>query len=344
MKKFTKGCLMTALVLFITGLIICGVSGLLGGFRQLWELDGIGSIPFGYYRDAMGDWRIGFFSSAGYDENYPESCQTAEEIERKLEEVAGQKEQLALTAESLGSLDIDVENCDVLILESADEYVWFLADGNTDRPRYKIENDDGRSGLTIENDHDGYWRNRPNDTVYLWLPKACALEECEVSLGAGYMKSIYLQADQIKMSVGAGLLEVDGLEGNETGLFVGAGELLAGRITAGKADLEIGSGHLGIQELSVSGEVDLKAGMGQIDIGGRIDGDLDLECSMGTVVLCLEGSEDDHSYDVECGMGEIVVGGREFGAFATKRSWNSGKNSEFEIDCSMGSVTVTFEE
>ena len=59
MKKFTKGCLITALVLFIVGLIICGVGGLLGGFRELSEMDGIGSIPFRYYRNVESDW-IGF--------------------------------------------------------------------------------------------------------------------------------------------------------------------------------------------------------------------------------------------------------------------------------------------
>ena len=60
MKKFTKGCLMTALVLFFVGLTISLVCGLLGGFRQLTEM-GLSDFPFGLYRDFAGDWRIGFF-------------------------------------------------------------------------------------------------------------------------------------------------------------------------------------------------------------------------------------------------------------------------------------------
>ena len=122
MKKFTKGCLITALVLFIVGLIICGVGGLLGGFRELSEMDGIGSIPFRYYRNVESDW-IGF-----YDEKELERLENIEDIENmadwKSAELEGKKEQLALTADTLGSITIDLKECNLVIRESADEHVW----------------------------------------------------------------------------------------------------------------------------------------------------------------------------------------------------------------------------
>ena len=39
MSKFTKGCLITALVTFIIGLLMCGVGALMGGFRMLDGMD-----------------------------------------------------------------------------------------------------------------------------------------------------------------------------------------------------------------------------------------------------------------------------------------------------------------
>ncbi len=152
MKKFTKGCLMTALVLFLVGLTISLVCGLLGGFRQLTEM-GLSDFPFGLYRDFAGDWRIGFFRSPGYRVHELEELEELEEImdieevrktvdnemEKNLKNLAKKKEQLPLTADTLGSLEIDVEDCDVLILESEDEHVWFLVDGNANRPHYAIE-------------------------------------------------------------------------------------------------------------------------------------------------------------------------------------------------------------
>ncbi len=78
MKKFTKGCLTTALVLFIIGLILSVVCGLLGGFRELEEMGDIEDIPFVWRMDSDGDWRIGFFRSPGYDR---EELEDLEELE-----------------------------------------------------------------------------------------------------------------------------------------------------------------------------------------------------------------------------------------------------------------------
>lgn len=364
MKKFTKGCLMTALVLFLVGLVLSVVCGLLGGFRQLSEMGGWHTIPLSWYRDVAGDWRIGFWRSTGYDRNNLENIEEIEdledledigeiratidrEMESTLKRLEGNKEQLALTAETLGSLDIDVEDCNVLILESEDAHVWFLVDGNANRPYYTIENEHGKSELSIENEvehHLGNWRKGANDTVYLWLPKGCMLEECDIEMGAGFMGSIFIHARQMKVNLGAGLIEADGFETDELSLLVGAGELLADRITAGKADIEIGAGHLGIDELTVSGETDVEVSMGLAEIGGTLSGDLDMECDMGQIVMCLTGSEDDHSYNVECGMGSVSVGSYSRSGFATVKSWNSEKNSKFDINCNMGNVTVTFED
>lgn len=354
MKKFTKGCLTTALVLFIIGMILCIVCGVLGGFRQLSQMDGIGSIPFVCGRDDSGHWRIGFFRSPGYDLDDLEDIgdisvgdiKDTGELERKLQELDGKQEELPLTAETLGSLEIDLEMCNLLIQESADEHVWYLAAGNTHRPRYTIENDGNRSRLCIENEADGWyrWRGKPDDTVYLWLPKGCTLKECEIAIGAGYMKSISLNADQTDISVGAGQLEMEGLAGKEVRLCADAGELLAGHVTAERAVLQVGAGHLRVEELSVSRYADIDVNVGQCEIGGTITGDLDLNCDMGEAVLRLTGSEDDHSYDVDCGMGEATVGSYSHSGMASERSWNDGKDSQFDIDCDMGTVTVTFAE
>lgn len=345
MKKFTKGCLITALVLFLVGMIICGVGGLLGGFGELSEMDGIGPIPFRYYRNAEGDWRIGFFD--GRDMEKLDNIEDMDNIvDRKLAELEGKKAQLALTADTLGSITIDLKECNLAIRESADEHVWISVDGSLHETRYAIEDGkSGKSALRIENEtthRRNYWKD--NDMVCLWLPKDCVLEECEVDMGAGFMtSSCFLKTDQANITVGAGLLEAEGFESGEITILVGAGELIAERVTAQKADFEVGAGHLCVDELSVSHEADLSVNMGLCEITGNITGDLDLECDMGEAVLSLAGSQDDHSYEVECGMGEVVIGSYSHSGLATERSWNTGKASEFDINCNMGNVTITFD-
>lgn len=359
MKKFTKGCLMTALVLFLVGMILCVVCGLLGGFRQLNEMDGIRGLPFWYGRNAINGVERGLL---GHEVDTLGALDDIDDIdnndisggkdvlEKTLKELEGKKEQLPLTAGTLGSIEIDVEACSVVILRSEDEHVWFFAESESHdyEPHYTIENNGKGSALCIENEvkHPiDHWRNGPNNTMlYLWLPEGCALEECGIDIGAGLVRSIFIKAEQVNVSVGAGALDADGFEGDEVRLTVGAGEILAERVTAGKADIEIGAGHLSIEELLVSREADVNVNAGNCEITGTIAGDLDLECDMGETVLRLTGSEDDHSYDVECGMGEVTVGGFSHSGFAVEKSWNAGKDSQFDIDCSMGVVTLTFDK
>ncbi len=347
MKKFTKGCLMTALVLFIVGFVVCMVCGLLGGFRQLEEMDGLGWIPFRYSRNAIGGVEFGFL---GHE------VEILGDID-DIGDIGGignidEKKQLPLTADTLGDIDIDVEHCNVRILRSEDEYVWLLVGVEGDfhdmeLPRYTIENDGAKSDLCIENEvkHPiNHWMDGSNDmTLYLWLPDGCALEECEIDVGAGVMDSIFLKARQVDVSLGAGSLKAAGFEGDEVNLEVEAGELLAGRVTAGKADFEVGAGTLNIEELLVSREADISVSAGNCGITGTITGELELKCDVGSAQMHLTGSEDDHSYEVR-GMGEITVGSYRHDGFAAERSWNAGKGSLFDIDCNLGTVTVTFEE
>ena len=71
MKKFTKGCLITALIIFVLGCLLCVIGGLLGGFRQLSNINNIKGIPFAFGRDANGDFHFGFFNDEwnDYDES-----------------------------------------------------------------------------------------------------------------------------------------------------------------------------------------------------------------------------------------------------------------------------------
>ena len=106
MKKFTKGCLMTALVLFLVGLILSVVCGLLGGFRQLNKM-GISDWPVSYYRNVAGDWGFGRFRSPNgiLDLEELEDVEDIEdikavrktvdqELEKKRKELEGKKEQI----------------------------------------------------------------------------------------------------------------------------------------------------------------------------------------------------------------------------------------------------------
>lgn len=343
MKKFTKGCLWTALILVIVGLVMICVCGVLGGFRQLRQLEDADRIlhnPGGIFwrgsRDVGEDW-----SKQGYTQL-----------------LAGE-ENAAFSVPS-SRLDLDVADCNLYLEESEDDRIQLYVEGDELRYYWMTDGDT----LCIRNEGFLLWGNHKlSDDIHIRIPKGYRFEKIELDLGAGVCRAPALQAgeilleigagvcavtemtaDQAYISVGAGQVNIEDMTVERAEIVAGAGQIDIGRLHAETAEAEVGAGRLSVEEISVSKLFDLEISMGSAEVGGTITGNLSLECDMGETQMHLTGSEDDHSYDVECGMGEVTIGSNGHGGFASKRSWNDGKNSCFEVNCNMGDVTITFEE
>lgn len=343
MKKFTKGSLITALVLFILGCLICTVCGLLGGFRQIASgaLNGVAGIPFGFYRYADGDYRFGFWK----DDWEREDAFWEKENWQKAD-ANGTKQKLAVTADTLRSLEIVLSDCNFTIEESADEHVWLSVKGDTNKTYYRIEKDTlNKDTLFIENagfHRDGNWRNGPNDTISLYLPKNCAMDYVSVEMGAGYMESVPLKADIMEVNVGAGVCEAKGFEAKTINLLVGAGQIETAGLKADTAILEIGVGEIIVQGMDVKELMEVELGMGNAEIAGNVTGQLDAECSLGNLSIHLAGSEDDYGFEVDCDMGDVKIGSHHYSSLSSSKSWNKDSKNQMEIDCDMGNITITF--
>lgn len=334
MKKFTKGCLLTALILFLVGIVMCGVCGLLGGFRQLSQMDGIGDFPFGFHMDDDGDWDFGFFRSVDSGGRIGKDW----EEERYLRLSEGKENEISMNADSCTELDIELAQCDLYLEEAEDDQIRVYVTGDTLRYYWMMD------GSTLCLKNAGKRASHTEDEVHVSIPAGQAFRAVEIEFGAGLLHAAPLQAGEASIDVGAGVCELEELVADEADLTVGAGQLHVETLTAREADVSVGAGELIVRGMTVDGEMDLEMNMGSATLDGKLDGNLSLECGMGDVTMHLTGSEDDHSYDVECGMGDVQVGSHGHGGFATSKSWNDGKGSLFEIDCNMGSVTITFDE
>lgn len=343
MKKFTKGSLITALVLFILGCLICTVCGLLGGFRQIASgaLNGVAGIPFGFYRHVDGDYRFGF-----WDDDW-EREDTFWEKENWLKmEVNGTKQKLAVTADTLHSLEVVVTDCNFIIEESSDEHVWLSVKGDTGKTYYKIEKDTvGKDILSVENagyHRVGNWRNGPNDTITLYLPQSSNLDYINIEMGAGYMESVALKADIMEINVGAGVCEAKGFEAETINLLVGAGQLETAGLMADSAVLEIGVGEIIVQGMDVKELMEIELGMGNAEVTGKVTGRMEAECDLGNLNMHLAGAEDDYGFEVDCDMGDVRIGSHHYSSLSSNKSWNKDSRNQMEIDCDMGNITITF--
>lgn len=343
MSKFTKGCLITALVTFIIGLFICGVGALLGGFRMLdgMDIEGITGIPFVFHRSAGDGIQYGF----GWDDDWDDMDWSEYKSWSSIKDNDG-KIKLDLTADTLRKLNIELGACELYVVESEDDHVWLDVSGNTRYFRYLVEK--GGSLQMVHTTGRGFWnwsnnKFTPETKVYLYLPEGTMLNELDIEIGAGNMESIGLQAQEINMEVGAGACEVDGLTATEEiDLMVGAGRITLYSLRAGELDMEVGAGGLYIDDAHVERETDLNLGVGNAELSGLFVGNMNLECNVGNVTLRLDDAETDHNYEIECSIGNVRVGSRSYTSLADDVLISNGSSSTYDIVCSMGEVSIEF--
>lgn len=343
MSKFTKGCLLTALVTFIIGCLLFGISTLLGGFRILktTDIEGVTGIPFRVYQHDGGGVEFGFMNY-DWDDGFDWSAY------EKWNRVGGSDDvtELGLTADTLRKLYLELGACELHIAPSKSEQVGIKVKGNTKYFRYLVE--DGDTLRLLHRTGRGIWnwtdhRITTETKVYLYLPDGTMPDYMEIGIGAGSMESAGLQAREVDLDVGAGICNIDGLTVTDhMSLSVGAGRVTLGALEAGDLDIDVGAGELQVNGGSVQRNTDLNLGMGSVELQGLFAGNMDLECGMGNVTLRLDDTEADHNYEIDCAMGNVRVGSRSYTGLADEVSIANGSGSTYDIECSMGSVDIYF--
>lgn len=354
MSKFTKGCLITALVIFILGCLLCGVGALFGGFRVLEGTDirKITGIPFRFHRYDNGNVEYGFGwdddwnGDIEWDEDWDEDIDWSKyEKWNKINE-SGSVVELNLTADELRNLYIELGACELHIMETKDDHASLKVSGTTKYFRYLEE--DGDCLRLVNMTGRGFWnwslhKVTVKTKVYLYLPEGTSLNYAEIEIGAGSMEAVGLQAHEMDLDVGAGACTINGSTTVDSmNLTVGAGRIILETLNAGKLDMDVGAGELRIKDAKVSGEADLSLGMGNAELGGVFAGDMDIECGMGSVTLKLDDAEKDHNFDIDCALGNVRLGSHSYTGLADEVTIGNGSTSTYDVECNMGNVSIDF--
>lgn len=382
MKRFTKVCMITALVTFIIGVLLFGVGALFGGLRQLEHISvrAVTGIPFCFVRD-NGIFSFGFFDEHWGDEweEYwdwesqeweeitamealedleeaadPETMEDLEELEDADDAMDGvvTGQATGLTVDTLRGLDLEVGACRMYIKETDEQNVSIAIIGECeDHYRYRIKDEDTLLLVHKDMDYNGFdslWNSRHprgNTRVYLYLPKGAMLDDISIDFGAGKLDAGYLKAKEIEISAGAGKCTFDGLEASESiELSMGAGKITAGTLFAKEAKLDIAAGELHVSDAKVTAHTEAVVSMGNANLNGSFAGELNADCSMGNLNFTLEGAEDDYNYDVDCGMGNVKIGSKRYNNLGGEFETDHGSSSTVSISCAMGTVNVDFTE
>lgn len=340
MKKFTKGCLITALILFIIGCAFCATFGMMGGFNQINSMNGpykmlrlgnLGNFVVGFNGIGFGIWD----EDAWYDDWDEERWSEVYDIESS-ETI--EKVQTNYGINDITNIDIELGGEKLIIRNSGDDYIWVGTNSGNNRIKY------GKEGSTFKlHSTNGirFGRKLSRGTVCLDLPRGMTLDSIDLEFGAGKMESIAMEADEISLDTGAGEFNIEGMKAREIDISIGAGKADIDSINATEADISVGAGSLSARGIDVR-DLTIEVGMGNIDAEGKISGNADLECGMGSISMTLQGSEADHNYSMECAMGTIRIGDNKYSGLASERRVDNGSNSTFNVECAMGNIDIDF--
>lgn len=335
MKKFTKGCLIAALVIFIIGCAFYGVFGVLGGFRELEPISDsmifrLRDLPFGHYGLWSKIWDEDTWDFDDWTEVYdaPTSSSTSEAVQTKY------------SSGDITEISIELGGESLVIAESEDDYIWVDNESSNKNIKYGASGGEFKLyGLRSVNLQKPV--TIPKGKIYLYLPKGMALYSIDMEVGAGKLESTALEADSISLEIGAGEFKIDSLTANEAEISVGAGNADIKNISANEADIEVGAGSLSIKGIDV-GTISLDVGMGNVDVKGKINGNADIDCGMGNVNIGLEGNENDYNYELECAVGNINIGNNKYSGLASEKKIYNNSRQTFEIECAMGNIDIDF--
>lgn len=318
-----KGCAITALILFVLGAALAFAAGAARGTTTISEVVervtggrvhvnlGLGRLPFGIYVDdhswfSDDDWNYELDDVQIYDSGH--------------EVLPGNSGMLFPdSAENVTSLDISLGGCSFETRVSETDSFYIETQG-MDKIQTYVE----KGVLYIKSANTHLKVNTTLGKVILYVPE-----------GQYY--------DEVDIEIGAGEVIFDDLNAGEISLEAGAGHILVKNLRAEELEASVGMGQLELYEMDVD-ELDAEVGMGELVGTGSINTSATLECAMGNLDLTLVGSQQDFNYRLEAVAGNVDIGRDSYSGLAAKRWIDNDAAKTLELECSMGNISIQFEQ
>lgn len=309
MKKFMKGCAVTALVLIVLGVVLAVAAGSIRG--RIAIEDTVRAVTGGRVKLDL------HLNPTSGDDGYY-NIEDSDVFSKEYDIVEGNVERYSL-GNNISKLDVEIGGCNLYVQESQDDEFYLEAENMRKMQSYVKE-----GTLHIKALRTGeIWDETKKCEIILYVPANYSFQEAEFEVGAGY-------------------IDIGTLTAGEVGLEAGAGSIEADLIQAQEVDASVGAGAISVYDMNVQ-DVSGEVGVGYMYLEGEISRRADMECSMGSLELYVRGAQTDFNYQVECGMGNLEIGEESYSGLAKETSINHQAAKNMDLECAMGSISVTFD-
>lgn len=334
MKKFSKVCLIIVGVLLGIGILLCGISSLMGaGMSTIRQMANDGELN-------RGNWHIDAYgiyysddkeANDAWDDITDDIDAEVEDIEKaeKSEESDTDEMVSKYAVSDIKKMDMDISAATLVITTGADAEHVIVTMENGDRRDFETEMDGNTLEIEYGNEHTTFWlvrqsSNQNDAKIVIEIPAGMKLEKMNMEIGA-----VDVTIDATDMTCGELLLDVGAASIKINELIVT--ELLD--VSVGAGSVEIGGGTYK--------KANIECGVGNFEMSGTVTNDLTVDCGMGNTILKLNGNEDDYNYMLSCGMGSLVVNDTKYTDIAGEHEVeNDGAIGTIDLECGMGNLEL----
>ena len=333
MKRFMKGCAITALILMVVGAALALMAGAMRKSPVIASVveEATGGRVHANFGWPNGSWGIlwdGWWKDvdeAGFELSTSAFNKLHEIIDgdvlNSADLLGGQ---YSFSPEDVKSLEIRVGGCSFETRPS-DNGLYYLKVKGIGKIQFYLDND---GELHIISVYNGRNLNPLTNlswagSITFYVPEGYSYDEVDIEMGAGDLVFDDLIADEISLEVGAGNIKINNVE-------------------ARKLEAAAGLGQVEIYGMDVE-KLEAEVGMGNLTVQGSLSGDGSVECAMGNVELWLEGSEEDFNYRLEAAAGNIDLGRSSYSGLGQERRINNGASKKLDVECSMGNISIRFD-
>lgn len=315
MKRFMKGCAVTALIFAVAGCALGVMGSSVAGRANISRV--VETVTGGRVHVDIGnwwEWNIRMDDPvAGYD------LSDATGFDKSREILSGNVDKYYVGSD-IRNLDIEIGGCSFETKQSKD----------------------GKFYLEVKNARkfQGYVSG---DTLYIdatvGTTTAWHSETCKITL---YLPEDY-HFDDVSVNIGAGAMEFSGLHADSADFAAGAGQITLEKAQIGDLSVNVGAGQMTLKKMEV-GELSAEVGLGEFAADGVLNGDAVVECSMGNVVMEIDGREEEFNFDLSGAMGNIDLGKSSFSGFSQSQYIDHKAEKNMIIECSMGNISIRFKD
>lgn len=298
MNRFTRTCIITALILIVLGAVITAAGASMGGFSQLKRSDGFNILKILDGKISIG----GTYVNVDYDKSQPMLTGDYSNSElAKVEEIMG------INAD-IGGGRLEIKGTD---------NIYYRVDAKTNL-QFQCFVKDGK--IYIKAFDGDVASDVSYHTITLYIPFSANIQDVDIDLGAGTVDIEKLTAGDVSFDVGAGTVNVGSLDAHKVSADIGAGKIVING-TAMDAEVDIGMGSFKWNG-NISRNMDLSCNMGSVDIGLKGEDEkghnYNISCAAGKVTVGgrkYEGASVDMdidngapgTFDIDCSMGKVDI-------------------------------------